>query len=480
MPAKFSFFILILVSAAAGTGLWFLAAGLMYAGGSGKAGSIRPGGYAVLSVDEAFEDRQIRTLLTGEDVISESSQWVFLDDFGALEKVPLDEYPSRITPFDPRNDGYAEKLHSFFVRSGKRLFFIPLNHPARLEKELSVLLDDIPFSLETAGFKQPVLPYLILIICSGLCALALSRRLLPLAPALAALVSLAFCGISGLALAGIFVFLACLLEAPCGELFTLLRYHKANFRKIRSGLEPDRMCVFLVPVFLTGGVIAAVSGGIHPLLLLAVFFGFFGIFVLSLWVFFRRGDARDHIRFAPVPITKMTAKTLTLSQAILPYTFSSLLVLLLSPFFAGAPSPERFSFAAENNIVITEEEYRSHADFQASFSFRPLDSESSGRTGAGYARYTLGDDGLISGEAAPVPPLRSADIPPFPLEDLMGFFGAIPQNPSHRTVTGAWGIRNIIPALLALLFSVPALFRFRWGDKKGKSILPYKEKRIAA
>ena len=80
--------------------------------------------WAVLILDEAHEDRRIRESLAGIGAfISESSQNIFIDDFGSVKKIPLDSYYDEIEAFDPRNDGYAEKLSAFFVRDGKRLFF---------------------------------------------------------------------------------------------------------------------------------------------------------------------------------------------------------------------------------------------------------------------------------------------------------------------------------------------------------------------
>jgi hypothetical protein len=115
-------------------------------------------GYAVLSLDEGVPDRAAAGALErglGRPVISESSQWVFLNNFGSLERVSLEDYGDRLEVFDPRRDGYAQKLRDSFVRDGRRRFFIPLDrglfsfplplNPRRaLEARLAAILGAVP------------------------------------------------------------------------------------------------------------------------------------------------------------------------------------------------------------------------------------------------------------------------------------------------------------------------------------------------
>jgi hypothetical protein len=123
------------------------------------------GGYAALALGQGAPDREIALALEqalGRPVLSESSQWVFLNSFNASERIPLDEYDSRLEPFDPRRDGYAEKLRNFFVRDGKRWFFIPLDreffglppvfNPQRvLEKRIAAALGTVSGPAGAAG-----------------------------------------------------------------------------------------------------------------------------------------------------------------------------------------------------------------------------------------------------------------------------------------------------------------------------------------
>jgi hypothetical protein len=157
-------------------------------------------GYAVLCVDAALSDREIGERLVASidnyisiDFASESTQWVFLNDFDTILFISLDEYQERLGASalrpDPRDDGYAARLHSFFVRNGQRLFFIPFIRPslleeldtvwvqgtksghAKLEAAIEKGLDGIPFSIEWLGYdREP--RYLYIAFADAACILA--------------------------------------------------------------------------------------------------------------------------------------------------------------------------------------------------------------------------------------------------------------------------------------------------------------------
>jgi hypothetical protein len=137
------------------------------------------GEYAVLVLDDAIPDREIRAGLESggfSGIISESTQWVFLFFFGSIEQIPLDEYDKRVFPFDPRNDGYAEKLRSLFVHDGQRFVYLPLGFATRagMEKKIASAMGDIPYSLEiTVPASRPLRPpwLLITLFCAAAAAL---------------------------------------------------------------------------------------------------------------------------------------------------------------------------------------------------------------------------------------------------------------------------------------------------------------------
>jgi hypothetical protein len=441
------------------------------------------GAYAALILDESRPDREIRGLLNDETIISESSQWVFLDEFQSLSRIPLDEYRDRVRSFDPRNDGYAEKLRAFFVRDGKRVFFIPLRRglwgygTGGFEKRLSSSLGDIPFEIQYLGYRRPVWLYVTLLLGAGIAGLILSGRF-ALVFCMPVLAGFAFAGSSGLALSSVFAGLSGLFLAPCGEYFMFRRYRRADAgagkfesRTLGDTLGAFRACGVLAPVFLAALVFISLEGNVHPLAVLAEGAGFTGIFLLSQWVLSRRGDA--HVRFAPVLIRRVPVKSLDFSRIMLPFIFASLLPALPLPPFSGFPSANA-AFFGEQGPVIREAEYRAHAAFQASFSYRALGSSGE----PSYFRYLLGDDGLVAGREADLAPWE--EIPPFPLKDLADFLETRGESASRE-----WNpvtLLQLAPVLAALLFSFPPFIRRTRGDKRRKNRLlyGYKEKGIAA
>jgi hypothetical protein len=295
------------------------------------------------------------------------------------------------------------------------------------------------------------------------------------------LAGFAFAGSSGLALSAVFAGLSGLFLAPCGDFFMFRRYRRVNAdggnfesRTLGDVLDSFRSCGLLAPVFLSACALISAAGKIHPLLVLAEGAGFAGIFLFSQRVLSRRGETQGHVRFAPVLIRKVPVKKLTFSRMMLPYVLASLIPAL--PFFPDFPSAGDASFLGEPDRILHEAEYRAHAVFQTSFSYRAL-----GRgepEGAAYFRYTLGDDGLIAAGAAGMDPPQ--DIPPFPLEDLMNFLET-----GGKVAPEKWNpftLMNLIPVLAVFLLSLPAYIRPAWGDKKRKKRLlyKYKEKGIAA
>jgi hypothetical protein len=480
MSFRPSLLILIFLSLLTGFLLAAVAAVLMPSGTGGA--------YAALILDESWPDRKIRELLDDETVISEASQWVFLDDFNGLTRIPLDEYRDRVLSFDPRNDGYAERLRSFFVRDGKRLFFIPLGRDfwgggtGKFEKRLAASLGDIPFEIEYTGRRKPVWLYAVFFAGAAIGSILLSRRL-ALIFCMPVLAGFSFAGPPGLALAAVFTGLGSLLLAPGGEYFMFRRYRKAKFgygnsesRTLGDIMGPFRACWLLTPVFLAALVFITLTGKVHPLLALGEGAGFTGIFLFSLRTLSRRGASQGHIRFAPVLIRPVPVKNPVFSRVMLPFAFFSLLSALLPPVFPGLSPAGNAAFLGEQYPVPGETEYRAHAAFQSSFSYRALGSGGLGEPS--YFRYDLGDDGLISGKTAYFPP--EEEIPPFPLEELMRFTGTGGGvSPEGR---GFFTPMDLAPVFVILLFSVPAFIRPARGDKKKKNWLIYKhkEKGIAA
>ncbi|MDR2054106.1 MAG: hypothetical protein LBP80_11895 [Treponema sp.] len=506
-----------------------LFAALRFAGfapaGQGELGET--GGFAEFSVDAACSDRAIGEALSGAGItgyISESNSWVFLDDFGELKRVALDLYDEALEPFDPRNDGYAERLRSFFVGNGRRRFFIGLGPYARpdafhsgaevlsgaaspaeisgapltsgqLEERIGALLgEDTAFTLD--GFLpvqgRPALWLLFLSLAASGGALFLTLRspgafppgFFRLAAALVPVQgALALSGPGGFACAAALLgCFECLLP-PIRENLAGIQLRRRRFRLDRVFRINRLLALFFFLTFILTAVIVSVDP------LTAALAGISGLaaFVLLLWVESNPERSRVHRRFLPVPIREPPFTLNALPRITLPFAFAAFLSLFLplpepsgegSDILSAMPLPD----------IPTREEYEAHFMFQSSFSLRPLGPRGQEETGA-YLAYYLGEDGLIAGSfaiphtglpagkpgesretAGPALP-DYPEIPPFPLEELSAFL----ENGRKRTVRGN-GAADIVAALIILLLALPSCFRRVREKRKMGSFLIFNDK----
>ena len=460
----FARFLPFLVSIVVSTGLWMWGTALMPV----KAA------YAALVCSEAVPDREIRERLekngfTG--VVSESGQRVLLDRFGSIEYVALDEYDTRVLPFDPRNDGYAEKLRSLFVRDNRRFIYIPLGSPAAvratvIEKRLAAAMGDIPYSLyAAAGYPAGLLLALFCLAVVSLCViyplrLAVRSHAAWLIPLLPALAPLALGGAVGFALASFLAGCAILLTGPCLERFTLPRRRGA----------PPAVCWLLPPLFLIFYITLAFFSGLSPVITLPAFGLFFGLLIFSLRAAYRvdayeSGILRDmpqsragRRRFVPVPILSRRSDTFAFSWAMLPFAIAALVLAC-----AGIAMPATGRAVAPllpPSGSVTEADYYAHCRFQSMFSFTSLHET---LEHDGMAVYELAPDGLPAQSSSMETGLSPAGIPPFPLADLVRYLDTAGR--------GGGMMHSLLFALLPLLFVFPVLFQGRGaGKQQGKSI----------
>ncbi|MDR0474276.1 MAG: hypothetical protein LBH43_11470 [Treponema sp.] len=419
------------------------------------------GGYAAVAVDESsMEDEALLSLLDagrfGGPVVSESSQWVMLDEFGALAKIPLAEYPARLHSFDPRNDGYAEKLSDFFVHDGKRFAYIPLEagNTLSLERQIKSLLGDIPFSIGFFGIGTPLRLFFVVFAAASLCVLVIcfvQKKNRPGAAGmflvLPVLSSLAFFGASGIAVAALLLGFCAMIMEPLGELNRLLRLPPGSRHFFRGLFEPYRMYWLFLPLFtLVLGTIVYFSG-LNVLFVLLVSAVFCVLFFFSIRTFSLLGG--KHRRFMPVMIMKRAFPDFAFSVYMLPFTIAAFLVIIFTPFISGGRIHE-----SNPDRVIDEQEYYAHLYFQASFSTRQL-----GRTDSAYPFYLPEEDGL------PGPGMRTEiianqdfdEVPPFPLKDLMDSLSGV--------YTGSRGSapESFIPLVLLVFFIPGFLLKGKFG-----------------
>ncbi|MDR1105010.1 MAG: hypothetical protein LBL44_01510 [Treponema sp.] len=442
------------------------------------------GVYAVLSVDEAVSDAEIRGKiaplagLEPSGVLSESAMWVFLDDFGGLERVPLERWDERIFPFDPRNDGYARRLRSFFVRDGRRLFFVPMavESSAKFEKALPGVLG-VPFSLEVYGYAAPLYPFIILFSAAGLGFVLLSRPLFPAAAVFPVMAAFSLGGPRSFVMAGLLAGVTGLLAEPLAEWFACRRFRRPGDARLWECLVPYRKLLFPAAFLFACYAAAAAFGTVLEMVTAgAAAAAVLGIFASAVRAESLRGGD-DHPRFRAVPILREGVKTVFFPPRALPFALASL-VALVPALFPGRVNAGGETAAAERDLLVSEEEYLAHAAFQAEFSYRPL----SGGPSA-YYPYTMDEMGLPregfpeTPDVLPVSPGDLyRDIPPFPLAALANFL----ENAGPGAAAFLPGKEDAVSVLLLVLCSFSALFRPRRGGKKTRNIVLYKRRMVSA
>ncbi|MDR0709235.1 MAG: hypothetical protein LBF77_04110, partial [Spirochaetaceae bacterium] len=408
-------------------------------------------------------------------------------------------YDEMVEPFDPRNDGYAERLRSFFVKDGKRRFFIDLRpsgkalpgaSPAyeQLEGRIAALLGEgAAFTLDgfvTVRGGSPLWLLLLSLAASG-GALALALRspgaFSPGFPRLiAALIpvqgALALSGPGGFACAAALLgCFECLLP-PLRENLLRIQQRGRPFRFDRI----FRINWLLALFFFLGYILAAAASPVNPLVAALAGISAFAAFGFFLWHESNPEMGHIHRRFFPIPIREPSFSLNSLPRITLPLALASFLSLFLPLFgllekgpgiFPAAFSHTDSSLTAAPDIP-TKEEYEAHFAFQSSFSLRPLDPPNQTENAA-YLAYYLGEDGLIAGsrETADLAAPDYTEIPPFPLEELSVFV----ENGGNHTVKGT-GAGGIFAALVILLLALPAGFRRDREKRKMGSFLIFNDK----
>ncbi|MDR2631075.1 MAG: hypothetical protein LBC60_09150 [Spirochaetaceae bacterium] len=444
-------------------------------------------GYVVLSLDVSYEDRYIGELLAGGNwgnYISESTQWVFLDDFGELIQIPLEFYGERLEAFDPRNDGYARRLESFFVHGGKRFFFIPLSPDfwglsrEKIAENFARCLAGIPFQVEFPGAARPLWIYALLFAGAAVGMLLLSgapRVGISLLPLLAAL---SYPGPAGFALSAFLTALFGLLLKPLREFFISQRYRR-RYTGINKKTRTFKPYGKAVPLFLVIYGAICYLGHFPVFLGVGGIFSFFLILGFSLWAESKRGTNMGHIRFVPVPISVSFLGSGGFSRIMIPFALASLGALLLPPLILGSGDTPGRNAAASSPVstewqgyMINSEEYEAHARFQASFSLRPLRTGGDNPEYGEYLRYHRAGDGLIGDYSAAE---EIPELPPFPLEDLMRFLTR-----REYARLPVYTPEDLFSVFMVLFFCIPIFLPIGQKHSKKKRLLVYNDKRIAA
>jgi hypothetical protein len=432
-------------------------------------------GFVTLTLDASYPDRQIRELLASggfTTTIGESSQWVFLDDFGKLEQVPLDRYWDRVEPFDPRNDGYAELLQSFFVYKGERRIFISLKGaPLDPGGRIKAALGDIRYSLSVPEQRRsPLAPAILFSVAAALTLLLLREIHITLffLPLWASLTGL---GAAGFALTAVLAGLSKILREPARDYFISRRYGTTGERTPL----PAELWMLSGLMFVAAALLAVF--GSFPLLTVPAALVLLPVVLCSaLRTESCRGMGEGHIRFKPVPITPLARRPDAYAPVMAPFALAALALPFLPGAFPAAGGSGALLLPRtdwKGAAELNAERYQEHAAFQQAFSYTSL-----GRGESSYLRYFLAEDGFIGGNGSAEAVLGEAEeIPPFPLAPLIDFLANYaytdPESSSPRGESPAGAL--IVLGLCVLLILRDWRGRRRWGK-----LSLYMDKRIAA
>jgi len=431
-----------------------VSAGLFYLGSDTEYEEYK-GGYAMLSTDVSVDDKTLCALLNdadffGGEPVSESSQIVMLDNFDALEAVPLDKYFSRINSFDPRNDGYAGKLREIFIKDDKRIVYVPLKagkwDPAVIDQKFASLLGDIPFAAGYFAVGRPLSLFFAAYAAASVCLLVIfcvNRKAHRGAFITAALIPvffpLAFFGASGIGCAALLTALFIFLREPLNDIFMLRKsFSREKQKKLsweikrkiiyREIIVPYGFYVLLLPVFAAAFAVLIEFSQLKLFFVLLAFASALLVFLFSLIILSIENG--KHKKFAPVMIKKHSQPNLAFSVYMLPMTLAAFAV-----FFTAPSMPGVFMSDIKFDNFITEQDYYSHLAFQSSFSMRQLDLSNSYITSpperfhAVKPSFFYDTDGLPSLKiTASSQTVNLHDYPPFPLNDLMEFFHNVNMN----------------------------------------------------
>jgi hypothetical protein len=434
------------------------------------------GEYVILTTGEQTGDRFVVEKLSGagiKGVISESSQWFFINDFSGLKRVPLDQFSDFLIETDPRNDGYAQKLRMVFVRDGRRYFYIPRraflsSDPSVIAQRVSYALGDTPH--ENVVFNTRPASNGLIFAAASLFSLAFAfyvsrpfsfRRRPPALPLLIAALlpaSALFAGLgpAGLALAAIMLAFFLTLRPPLKSFFTRPRPKRGGdfsastltyIKRLLSGEKKKLAALFVL------FAAVCITGGLDALYVLrAVLF-----FCLSAAVSVRRETASragpGHIRFFPVDIKQGANINRRLMLTALPFTLASAAALAITLAARPATAPD---MSVKYGVpVISASDYEAHINFQKTFALRKLPR--AGMEDGPYIRFEATPGGLLApitggGPTEAMEGAGTTGIPPFPLEKLVTFLG---EKETAVFIPPVFDARGMAAVIIGLALYIP-------------------------
>ncbi|MDR2659136.1 MAG: hypothetical protein LBC27_04005 [Spirochaetaceae bacterium] len=471
--------------------------------GKPKTTSAAAGEYVTLITEERMSDTVVVEKLNNagiKNILSESTQWFFMNDFSELRRVPLNQFHDFMMETDPRNDGYAQKLRTLFVEDGSRYFYIPRSsirflNTAMIEDRIKDALDGTPYravifnsyTVESTGAFFIFAAASILCLIIAFFASKSSRRgdnaLLPQTAALIPACALfAARGPAGFALVSILLSIFFISRKQLESLFIKLYlsrktvFSNSSINNVKQHIYNGKKTLILATaLFIAVSVIGNVN--IFYALSAAALFCLIAASLIRLDAVPRGGA--EHIRFIPVIIKGQSGINRRLPLIALPFTFAAAAVL-------AVPLSSQPLILDTNRKLpeISANDYEEHVNFQKKFALRKLTNTGeivpvieTGNT-APYLDFEIGPDGLLRPVDDEIPRTLGArlavpEIPPFPLEKLILSF-----NTEQSFAPAIFDIRELIAIIIALTVYFPAVAP-RGNGKKEKNTL-YISQRMTA
>ena len=422
--------------------------------------------FCVLSFEGSASCRAAGELLLKagfEDFYSESETKVYFDNFGQWKSYSLDEYREYIETFDPRDNGYAEKLRSFFNNGEKSRIFIPLGENAvhwQIERKINAAMGSIPFTQEFLGYPRKTSFWLFLQFAGVLFVFGISRDRWRFAMRIPLLMAFSLAGLPGIILSGILAGIGELLGGPMKEFYTGKPF--GSFKERFRPYKPVFFRVLYLILLFFGLTI------LFEIAVLPVWIGYFCFLITDFFSYTRTTKPRRSL-FTPVIILPFRPLSVSFPRSMAVIMLAAVLGSALLFVFPEYSAGRTGSAGMEFSYIPSEIEYLDYMNYQALFSYSPLGNQT-----VGYLSYYLGNDGLIAGSYRPDIFIDS-DIPPFPLEKLIGFLLHYEHNPGETRLF----LKEWLSVLLVFIVFIPR-FKTAKSSVKKKYVIQIRERRLAA
>lgn len=433
----------------------------------------------VLSLPDNVEEKLVLERLDAinvSHVVSESTQFVYIDDFEKPRSIPLKEFDKYIEPLDPRNDGYADRLKNVFVSDGQRRFFIPLASNApwvrmdTLIRKIEKSLLEYKPTIQVSGTNQVQLPWWL----NGLgfagiliYFVLIFRRKTHIVTALPIMLVLLNAGFGGLVAAGLLIAMKTAFEQFMQDF--MFRFYKK---------EPIHVSVFFhwYKTDLINGLILIILYVLSCFVLtipwtiaLAGLAVLISTDVLFFLFYFESALKIEHRSFLPIQLIRSAKKFAEPLRVLLPFVSCAVAFFVFSILIQ---SSNKVSVKTDGNLIpLSFDNYQAHIERQYRFSIDSLHPDSPDNNV--YSTYVLDADGLISAKTHEVVfdnVYQTLSLPP--LESLL-LSGNAPIVRSHAIGQGLY----LVIFISGILF---ILFRASHGQLLALYKSGYLDKRIAA